>query len=478
MSFINFVLLLSAAVLALGALIVGILVLVRLSGPPRGQDYTPTLTALSEKAAKQELMTENLRTALLERLSENQRSTGEAFLQNREAAEQQLTKQRQELLGAQGALRNELDSRLDGVMRLIGENLRGILTQQLQGADSMRSETSARLEGIERKLTEAVTGLLQRQQQAEQRQYEAFENIRHSNEEKLEQMRLTVDEKLQKTLETRLGESFRTVQAQLESVHKGLGEMQTLAGKVGDLQNTLSNVKKKGIFGEVQLWHILEDILPPERFAENIVTVPGSGYRVEFAVKLPGKGEGEELYLPIDSKFPTASYDLIQQGYDSGDKALLDAGRQKLTSDIKKFAGDIASKYIAPPHTTDFGILFVPTEGLFAELLQLPGLHEELRRNFKVILAGPTTLAALLNSLQIGFKTLQIERQSAQAWRVLSSVKEEFAKFETSLRKAQERIQSADKDLEALITTRTRAMNRKLDKVELPEEESQLLLVE
>jgi DNA recombination protein RmuC len=299
-----------------------------------------------------------------------------------------------------------------------------------------------------------------------------------STEAKLEKMRETVDEKLHKTLEERLGQSFKLVSERLEAVQKGLGEMQTLASGVGDLKKVLSNVKTRGVLGEIQLGNILEQIMAPEQYEANVKTKKGSNDHVEFAIKLPGKDDlGQVVYLPIDAKFPQEDYVRLQTAYDSADLAGIDSASKALSASIKKFAKDIRDKYIDPPHTTDFGIMFLPLEGLFAEVVRQPELVAILQREYKIIVTGPTTLAAMLNSLQMGFKTLAIQKRSSEVWQILGAVKTEFTKFGGVLEKARKKISEADDELEKLVTTRTNVMLTKLRKVEeLPAAESNALL--
>lgn len=285
---------------------------------------------------------------------------------------------------------------------------------------------------------------------------------------RLGEMRQTVDEKLQKTLEDRLQKSFGLVSQQLELVYKGLGEMRTLAAGVGDLKKVLSNVKTRGILGEVQLGAILEQLLAPGQYAENVATVPGSAERVEFAVKLPGDGDGP-VWLPIDAKFPQDAYAALLAAYDTADKAAVELAAKELDKRVRGFGKDIHDKYLAPGHTTDFGVMFLPVEGLYAEVVRR-GTAERLQREYKIVVAGPTTMAALLNSLQMGFKTLAIQKRSSEVWDVLSSVKSEFETFGTALEQAQTRINQAGNALESLVGVRTRQIQRKLRSVTtLPE---------
>jgi len=302
-----------------------------------------------------------------------------------------------------------------------------------------------------------------------------LETLSKDNHDQLEQMRQTVDEKLQKTLNDRITQSFQMVNERLQEVYTGLGEMKTLASGVGDLKKVLSNVKTRGILGEYQLGAIMSEILAPEQYEENVATVPGSSNRVEFAVRLPGE-DGHCVYLPIDAKFPGDTYAALVDAYESGDSSLVTAAQAALETRIKGCAKDIRDKYIAPPDTTDFAIMFLPFEGLYAEVVRM-GLVDVLQRQYKVNIAGPTTFAALLNSLQMGFRTLAIQKRSGEVWNVLGAVKTEFATFGTVLEAAQKRIEQTGAELDKLVGTRTRAINRKLKTVsELPAEESHKLL--
>lgn len=295
------------------------------------------------------------------------------------------------------------------------------------------------------------------------------------NTKQLERMRETVDEKLQKTLEDRIGQSFKLVSDRLEQVYKGLGEMQNLASGVGDLKKVLTNVKTRGILGEIQLGAILEQILSPEQYEENVKIKANSQERVEFAVKLPGDDD-KTVYLPIDAKFPGDTYSKLVDAYDSGDATAIELAGRELERRIKAEAKDIRDKYIEPPTTTDFAILFLPFEGLYAEVVRR-GLVETLQKDYKVNIAGPTTMAALLNSLQMGFRTLAIQKHSSEVWDILGAVKNEFEKFEGVLVSAQKRINQANEDIDKLVGTRTRMMKSKLKKVTtLNDEESGRLL--
>lgn len=295
------------------------------------------------------------------------------------------------------------------------------------------------------------------------------------NAKKLDEIRNIVDEKLQKTLETKVAQSFQLVNDRLEQVYKGLGEMQTLANGVGDLKKVLSNVKTRGILGEIQLGAILEEILAPEQYATNIVTKLGSAERVEYAIKLP-TDDGSAVYLPIDSKFPADLYSNLQDAYESGTPELIASSITLLTQRIKQEAAKIRDKYLDPPNTTDFAILFLPFEGLYAEVINR-GLVEELQRSYRVNIAGPSTMAAMLNSLQMGFRTFAIQKRSSEVWRVLGAVKTEFQKFSSILASSRKRLQQVDDELEQLIGTRTRAITRNLRAVEQLDERSSTLVI-
>jgi DNA recombination protein RmuC len=275
-------------------------------------------------------------------------------------------------------------------------------------------------------------------------------------------MRETVDEKLQTTLEKRLGESFKQVSERLELVHKGLGEMQNIATGVGDLKKVLSNVKTRGVLGEYQLENILEQLLTPDQYSKNVSTKKGSQAHVEFAVKLPGKDSDDEVWLPIDSKFPIENYNRLLDAYEAGEKDVVEAAQKVLLKTIETFAKDISEKYIDPPHTTDFGIMFLPVESLYAEVLRHPGLFETLQRKYRITVTGPTTLSALLNSLQMGFRTLAVQKRSSEVWKTLEAVKTEFNKFSDQLKKVDDQLGKASKSLYDLRNTRTNVMSKKL----------------
>ena len=325
--------------------------------------------------------------------------------------------------------------------------------------DTLRKTVSEMTNSLDGRMTAFQKQTTAQMETIRQSTEKRMADMQASNEKKLEEMRRTVDEKLQKTLEERISQSFNLVNERLERVYKSLGEMQKVGAGVEDLKKVLSNVKTRGILGEVQLGAILEEILSPEQYETNIATKKGSSDRVEFAVKLPGDGE-MPVYLPIDAKFPLDVYSNLMDAYDSGDAMAVQAAAKELKNRIKVFAKDIRTKYIDVPNTTDFAIMFLPTEGLYAEVVRY-GLVEELQKE-KINIAGPTTMAALLNSLQMGFRTLAIQQRSSQVWKVLEEVKTEFSKFETVLAKTQDRMRQASDELDKLVGTRTNAINRKL----------------
>jgi DNA recombination protein RmuC len=302
-----------------------------------------------------------------------------------------------------------------------------------------------------------------------------LEAMQKDNAEKLELMRQTVDEKLHATLEQRLSESFKLVSERLEQVHKGLGEMQVLAAGVGDLKRVLSNVKSRGVLGEVQLAALLEQILTPDQYARNVATRPGSSARVEFAIRLPGQDAQHPVWLPIDCKFPTDDYQRLQAAQDAADPQGVEAAAKALESRIRLEAKSISEKYLEPPSTTDFALLYLPMEGLYAEVLRRPGLFEALQRDYRIVICGPTNITALLNSLQMGFRTLAIEKRSSEVWKVLGTVKSEFGKFGDVLLQTKRQLQSVANSIDAA-EVRTRAIERSLREVEsLPEPELPLL---
>jgi len=364
-------------------------------------------------------------------------------------------------------------------------------TQATHEARGLREEVGVRIEALRTALTQAST--LQRQEQAENQNRLAesvharlesirlsvtgeLEKVRADNALRLEEMRKTVDEKLHETLEKRLGEQFELVSKRLEDVARGLGEMQQLATGVGDLKSLLTNVKSRGTWGEYQLGAILEQIFTPDQYAMNVKVNPTSGEVVEYAIRLPGQKSETPVWLPIDAKFPKEDYERLQAAAEISDKEALEAALKALERRIRDSAKDIRDKYLCPPFTTDFGILFLPTEGLYAEVLRRPGLVDDLQRLYRVNVSGPTTLMAMLNSLQMGFRTLAIEKRSSEVWQVLAAVKTEFVKFGDVFEKLQKKLNEADKVIEDA-GIRTRKMSRALKQVEmLPEAQAQVLL--
>ena len=296
---------------------------------------------------------------------------------------------------------------------------------------------------------------------------EQLKDMRAENSTQMDKMRQTVDEKLQSTLEKRLGESFKQVSDRLEAVHKGLGEMQNLATDVGDLQRVLTNVKARGTWGEVQLARLLDDMLTPQQFATNVETVPSSGKRVEFAIRLPGPDRDDKapVWLPIDAKFPKEDYEKLVAAADAADTKGVGQAAKALADNVRKSAADIAARYLAPPHTTDFGILYLPTEGLYAEISRQPDLAAEIQRKYRVLIAGPNTFSALLNSLQMGFHTLAIQKRSGEVWRILGQVKAEFGKFGDALGKVRKKLSEASNQMDQ-VGTRTRMLERRLGDVQ------------
>nr|MBP8195222.1 DNA recombination protein RmuC [Azonexus sp.] len=330
-----------------------------------------------------------------------------------------------------------------------------------------------RLEAFARELNRFSLGLDERFERLKMAVEGRLAAIQADNANKLEEMRRTVDEKLHATLEQRLGESFKLVSERLEQVHRGLGEMQSLAAGVGDLKRVLTNVKTRGTWGEVQLSALLEQLLTADQFAANVATRPGSGERVDFAIRLPGKDDGAVVWLPIDAKFPIEDY---QRLIDAVEPVAIEEAAKAIETRLKNEARSIRDKYVAPPHTTDFAVLYLPIEGLYAEALRRPALSETLQRDYRVTLAGPTTLAAMLNSLQMGFRTLAIEQRSAEVWAVLGAVKTEFGKFGEALAHTKKKLDEASNSI-SKAEVRTRQLSRKLKEVEaLPAADSEQLI--
>lgn len=365
-------------------------------------------------------------------------------------------------------LQDQADDTADNLSDQLGYQLENATLKQQQAihqeVERLRTELYQQLTDIRQELNKSH---LETRDATDRR----LQAIQESNEKRLEEMRQTVEEKLEKTLQTRLQSSFETVSKQLESVNRGLGEMQTVARDVGSLNKVLSGTKTRGIMGELQLGQIIEDILTPSQYEREFATVSGSSERVEYAVKLPGQTEGDYIYLPIDSKFPLADYYRLEDAYESGDKDQIDLHRKNLLAAIKRFAKDIQSKYLNPPETTNFGVLFLPTEGLYSEVVRNPIFFDDLRRQENIVIAGPTTLSALLNSLSVGFKTLNIQRSADDISKVLGNVKLEFGKFSDLLLKAQKQLNQASSNIDKLLTTRTNAIERSLRAIDLYEDD-------
>ena len=396
-----------------------------------------------------------------------QREELEDWLDQRLAAQSEEYDRR--LRASQAALADQTYTAVRGVGETLQSSVQGIGSLMTNSQAAQQKTLERRLQSLE---------LTNEQKLAEMRRTlaESLTALQAENARKLDEIRHTVDEQLQDALQKRVTESFQAVNAQLEQVYKGLGEMQNLAADVGGLKQVLSGVKTRGILGEIQLGAILEEILAPEQYDTNVATIPGSTQRVEFAVKLPGV-DGGTVWLPIDSKFPGDTYAHLQEAAASGDpKAVADA-RRALEQVIRSEAKDIRQKYVEPPYTTAFGILFLPFEGLYAEVVN-SGLLEALQREYQVNVAGPSTMAALLNSLQMGFKTLAIQKRSSEVWQVLGAVKTEFEKFGQGLGKMQERLRQTDEELDRLIGVRTRAINRKLRAVQSLDEPAAAALLE
>jgi len=362
------------------------------------------------------------------------------------------------------------------------EEVQGQMTQLSQTQkgqlDSFQSQLTKLIETNQSRFEELRKSFEQRHELLKTAVEQKLAQLQQDNAAKLEEMRKTVDEKLQSTLETRLSQSFKQVSERLEQVHKGLGEMQNLATGVGDLKKVLTNVKTRGTWGEVQLANLLEQILTPEQYATNVKTNPATNDHVEFAIKLPGKDESsvKPVFLPIDSKFPVEDFQRLIEASERADVAGVESAGKQLELRLKSCASDIQTKYLCPPDTTDFGILFLPYESLYAEALRRPGLVESLQQQYHVVVSGPTTLAALLNSLQMGFRTLAIQKRSSEVWKVLGAVKTEFGKFGEVINKVRDRLVSAQNEIEK-VGTRTRALTRNLREVEaLPVAQAQELL--
>ena len=378
----------------------------------------------------------------------------------------------QEILEAQADhLSDQLDYRLE-------QERQNSLLQQKNLEIGLGDRFSSLHTSLHRDLTDLRAEISDNLTKNRDKTDERMKQIQESNELRLEQMRQTVEEKLEKTLQTRLQTSFESVSKQLESVNRGLGEMRHIARDVGTLNKVLSNTKTRGIMGELQLGQIIEDMLTPSQYEREFATVSGSSERVEYAVKLPGQTDQDYVYLPIDSKFPLADYYRLEDAYESGNKEEIELYRKALLNSVKRFAKDIRSKYLAPPATTNFGIMFLPTEGLYSEVVRNPEFFDSLRREEQIVVAGPSTLSALLNSLSVGFKTLNIQKSADDISKVLGSVKLEFNKFAGILVKAQKHLQHASGNIDDLLTRRTNAIERTLRQIELSDEDLHIDLLD
>ena len=394
--------------------------------------------------------------ALMENsLTRLERGIPEEFAKNREENSRTQKDNRQEMTDALGKFRSSMIADTAKISDLTKKQL-----------DSFEEKINILTDKTDKRLMDVRDKIEQK-----------LELIRNDNTRKLEEMRKTVDEKLHDTLEKRLGESFAIVSRRLEEVHKGLGEMQTLANGVGDLKKVLTNIKTRGTWGEVQLGAILENILTPEQYEQNVEIRKGSKKRVEYAIKLPGRSDTEQVvWLPIDAKFPKEDYESLVDAQEKADPDSVAAAKKGLLARIKAEAKDISEKYLDPPNTTDFGILFLPVEGLYAEVLRMPGILDTLQREYRIVISGPTTLSAFLNSLQMGFRTLAIEKRSSEVWELLGAVKTEFGKFGEILDKTKKKLQEATNTIDTA-SRKSRTIQRKLKNVqELPAPESRRLI--
>jgi len=386
--------------------------------------------------------------------------------------------QQEQLGNVLAALQQMTESGQNGARELreeVGATLKGVSDSVVRTMGEMSQTQKTQLEGFSARIGDLTASNGEQLEKLRGSVEGRLDRIREDNTAKLEQVRQTVDEKLQGVLEQRLGESFRSVSERLEQVHRGLGEMQTLASGVGDLKKVLSNVKVRGNWGEMQLGSLLEQVLTPEQYAVNVMTNEFNGARVEFAIRLPGHDLGP-VWLPIDAKFPLEDYQRLVEAQEAGDLAAMEASTRQLEQRIRQCARDICTKYLNPPRTTDFAIMFLPTEGLYAEVVRRAGLLDVIQREHRVVVAGPTTLWAILNSLQMGFRTLAIQQRSSEVWGVLGAVKTEFGKFGVVLEKVQKKLHAATREMDQA-GVRTRAIERKLrDVEELPTSEAQRLI--
>ena len=378
--------------------------------------------------------------------------------------ERQLALFRESVSGDNRQLMDQLTRQGETTVTTVVRNMSDLGKGLNDGQDRQREASDKRLLALEEKFDGIRRDILDALEKVRQDNSVSLEKLRTQNQNSLDKINETVNEKLQKTLNDRITQSFALVNQRLTEVYEGLGEMKNVASGVSDLKNVLSNVKSRGIMGEIQLAAILDDILAPEQYETQFRIRPGGAEMVDFAVKLPGLNDGEYVYLPIDSKFPGDRWAALADAYDTGNPVELKQKRDALEKEIRRCAKSIHDKYIVPPYSTDFAILFLPFEGLYAEAVNM-GLVEVLQRDYKVNITGPSTMAAMLNSLQMGFRTLAIQKKSGEVWKILEAAKKEFATFETVLTKTRDRLRQADDELDKLIGTRTRAINRKLSAV-------------
>jgi DNA recombination protein RmuC len=438
-----------------------------------------TMTDNNEKGSGQIVKTlEDRIGALITKLEE----IGKSARETQASAWKDFTLEQREKLGELKGEQKDLTSKtvaeLEKITLKVEQKLTALTDQARGDSNQMREALALAFKEFNEGFTRNIDGFNNHQKERFTGLQEQQGKLIESTEKKLEEMRATVDEKLQKTLNERLGQSFELVGKQLENVQKGLGEMQTLAQDVGGLKKVLSNVRMRGGFGEVQLSLLLEQILAPDQYEANVKTKSGGGELVEFAIKLPGRDDARSVvWIPIDAKFPKDVYEQLQVAHEVGDMAQIDIAQKNLDLTIWKMARDIRDKYIDPPNTTDFAIMFLPFEGIYAEVVRKASLLEQLQMEFKVIVTGPTTLAAILNSLQMGFRSLAIQKRSSEVWQVLGAVKKEFENFGGLLEKAQKNLHTASNQIDEVMGKRTRAIQRKLKGVEaLNDTEAQLLL--
>lgn len=458
-------------------LIFGILLIVKnkksdggISGGGDNEELYKRLAALSERVDNLNRDTDSrhstLRTEVSNGITNNVSRLGDSLRDQQEKQLNNLTAQLKRIEEEFGKIRSDTLEMLEKIQR-----------ENAQSMEKVRSENKQNLAEVQQKLDRSKTETTEILNKMQTSNGEAMEKLRADNQKSLDKINDTVNEKLQKTLNDKISQSFEAVNKRLTEVYQGLGEMKKVAEGVTDLKKVLSNVKTRGIMGEIQLASILSEILSAEQFAEQVSVIPGDAKRVDFAVKLPGSSPEQPVWLPIDSKFPADAYQSLLSAYDSGDVEEIRKKRSLLESEIKAFAKSISEKYIAPPHTTDFAIMFLPFEGLYAEVINL-GLVEYLQREYKINITGPSTMAAMLNSLQMGFRTLEIQQKSGEVWKILEQAKKEFANFENVLDGIRKKLNNVDGELELLIGRRTRAINRSLKEVRLTTEEETALNLE